>query len=129
METELKVCSKCKESKVLSDFYYDNTHSCYYSECKKCKNKQRVINRSKNQLDNRHQLKQKAIEYKGGRCAQCGYEEHMSAFDFHHLNPLKKDYCIGTMIARSYNWEKIKKELDKCIVLCANCHRKLHWDD
>lgn len=48
----------------------------------------------------------------------------MSAMEFHHINPLEKDFSISSNINMSY--EKIKKELDKCILLCANCHREIH---
>ncbi len=72
----------------------------------------------------RQKLKEKSIEYKGGSCERCGYDRCNSALEFHHLDPKEKDFGIG-----SYNvlsWEKIKKELDKCMMVCANCHREIH---
>ena len=73
----------------------------------------------------RQNLRLKAIDYKGGRCAICAYNKSLQALDFHHLDPSQKDYGIS---AKGYtrSWVKVKQELDKCILLCANCHREIH---
>jgi hypothetical protein len=65
-----------------------------------------------------------AIEYKGGRCQICGYSKYQGAFDFHHIEPNKKDFGLGFK-GKTRAWEKIKNELDKCILLCATCHREV----
>jgi DNA-binding CsgD family transcriptional regulator len=75
----------------------------------------------------RQQLKQLAVDYKGGKCNNCGYDKSIWAFDFHHINPEKKDFSISRYLTLS--WNKIKDELDKCIMLCANCHRELHHNE
>lgn len=67
----------------------------------------------------------KAIEYKGGSCTSCGYAKHYSALEFHHPNPLEKD-CDWNKL-RLKSWDKITSELDKCILLCSNCHREVHY--
>ena len=54
-------------------------------------------------------------------CACCGYKEHASALDFDHLDPSKKTMSVSRMIA--LNFERLKAEINKCQVLCANCHR------
>ena len=73
----------------------------------------------------RKELRLKAIAYKGGRCQICGYDRCIEALEFHHLNGSKKEFGISYKgITRS--WEKIKNELDKCILVCANCHREIH---
>jgi DNA-binding CsgD family transcriptional regulator len=72
----------------------------------------------------RQRLKEKSITYKGGCCEKCGYDRCNSALEFHHLDPNKKDFGIGSYSVLS--WEKIKLELDKCIMVCANCHREIH---
>ena len=69
-------------------------------------------------------LKIKAIEYLGGACADCGGVYHQAAFDFHHLDPSTKELHPGQ--ALSGKWEWAKAELDKCVLLCANCHRTRH---
>ena len=74
--------------------------------------------------------KKKAIIYKGGECSMCGLSyrnTHDAVFDFHHLDPSEKELHIGKVMHHS--WSKIQKELDKCILLCSNCHRIIHADD
>lgn len=73
----------------------------------------------------RRRLKQKAIEYKGGRCARCGYDRCAGAMVFHHMDPTQKDFAIGSK-GHTRAWEKVKIELDKCELLCANCHAEEH---
>lgn len=72
----------------------------------------------------RKMLKLRAIEYKGGSCVCCGYDQHPGVLDFHHLDPALKEFSIsGKGMTRS--WGAIQKELDKCILVCANCHREI----
>ena len=72
----------------------------------------------------RLRLRQKAAAYKGGACENCGYNKCFAALEFHHRNPSEKSFTISKRY--SYSWQRIKKELDKCIMLCANCHREFH---
>lgn len=74
--------------------------------------------------EGRRLLKLKAIEYKGGKCEMCGYNKYPQAMVFHHLNPEEKDFGISNSNTRKF--EKVKPELDKCILLCANCHLETH---
>lgn len=60
------------------------------------------------------------------KCQKCE-ENHISCLDFHHLDPKEKEGNISSMV--KYSLKKIKKEIEKCIILCSNCHRKLHWDN
>jgi hypothetical protein len=71
----------------------------------------------------RRRLREMALEYKGGKCVFCGYAKCSKALDFHHLGD-KKFGLSERGLTRS--WEIIKAELDKCILVCANCHRELH---
>ena len=71
--------------------------------------------------------KHKAILYKGSKCARCSieYDTHNACiFDFHHLDPKGKDFNPGEKMGLS--WNNIKTEIDKCVLLCANCHRLTH---
>jgi hypothetical protein len=70
-------------------------------------------------------LRKKAIlvDYKGGKCEDCGYDECIEALHFHHLNPKEKEFNV---CGKSVSIEKLKKEADKCVLLCANCHIKRH---
>ena len=67
-------------------------------------------------------LKIKAIEYKGGICSSCGCNGNPAIFDFHHIDPTTKTKNLKEF----YKWDLMAKELDKCILLCSNCHRTLH---
>lgn len=73
----------------------------------------------------RRALKEKAIVYLGRYCTECGYDGLLCppAMDFHHPEPLEKDFSIS---ARMTSWDKIEKELDKCFLLCVRCHRETH---
>jgi hypothetical protein len=71
----------------------------------------------------RRELRRRAVAYLGGSCRICGYEKCTSAFDFHHVNALEKDFTIS---AKMTSWDAIKAELDKCVLLCCRCHREVH---
>ena len=71
----------------------------------------------------RRNAKLKMIEYKGGKCEVCGYNKCIAALDFHHIDPLEKDFALGSKIS---SWDIVVKELDKCIMVCSNCHREIH---
>lgn len=73
----------------------------------------------------RKKLRQLSIEYKGGKCHICGYDKCSEAMEFHHLDSSLKDFGISQK-GYTRGWEKVKKELDKCQMLCANCHREIH---
>src|SRR3989344_8576415 len=73
----------------------------------------------------RKKIKQKAVEYKGGRCQICGYSSYMGALEFHHLKPFKKEFGLG-LNGLTRSWVRVKKEVDKCILVCSNCHREIH---
>ena len=72
----------------------------------------------------RKKLKLLAIEYKGGKCQLRGYTKYQGALDLHHKDPSSKSFGIGDK-GYTRSWEKIKAELDKCALVCANCHREL----
>lgn len=73
----------------------------------------------------RKKIKAMAVAYKGGKCMLCGYDKCADALDFHHLNPSQKEFGLGVGgLTRS--WSRVKKEADKCILICANCHREIH---
>lgn len=67
--------------------------------------------------------KRRLAEYKLAHgCQVCGYHESAVALDFHHIGG--KDFQLGRM-THSYSWERIMEEVAKCVVLCANCHRRV----
>lgn len=74
----------------------------------------------------RYRVKTHAIEYLGSKCLNCGWVGDLSGFDFHHRNPLEKDFNPSAGNLANMSWESVKIELDKCDLLCALCHRKEH---
>lgn len=73
----------------------------------------------------REKTKQLAIEYKGGKCQCCGYDKYQGALEFHHLDSNEKDFGIAEK-GYTRSFEKVKKELDKCVLVCSNCHKEIH---
>jgi len=71
----------------------------------------------------RRKIKALAIEYKGGKCQICGYKKYQGALDLHHLDDNKEFGIADKGYTRS--WKKVKTELDKCVLVCANCHREI----
>lgn len=73
--------------------------------------------------------KKKSVDYLGGKCVRCGYDQHIAALEFHHPDPSIKELTVGKLL--NTQWERIKEELDKCELLCSNCHRIEHtkYDD
>lgn len=117
-ENDIKKCPMCQMEKPIDEFYKrrEHTRKQFSAYCKICTNNM-SIERQRN-------IKQKAIDYKGGCCQICGYNKHNGALEFHHKDPAKKDFNLGH--AKMYSFEKIKPELDKCILVCSNCHREIH---
>jgi len=81
--------------------------------CRKCKTKIRT-----------RVFKVKMLKYKGGKCQVCGYSKCIAALHFHHLVPEEKSFALSSALSKS--WILVLKELDKCVVLCANCHAEEH---
>ena len=105
----LCTCGKCGKT-----FKY-NRNGCSKILCTACRQKSRA-----------DRVKRKALEYLGNKCSVCGYDKCDAALEFHHLDPSIKELGIGG----NYNlsWKRIELELDKCVLLCSNCHRELHND-
>ncbi len=66
--------------------------------------------------------KAKAVELLGGACTVCGLVDDPAVYDFHHRDPAEK----AVSIAQAKSWAAIERELPKCDLVCANCHRKIH---
>lgn len=72
----------------------------------------------------RKRNKEKAVEYMGGKCVRCNYNKCIEALEFHHKNPKEKDFSLSKNMNMA--WHKIEKELNKCIIVCSNCHKEVH---
>lgn len=73
----------------------------------------------------RKKIREMAIEYLGGRCSRCGYDRCMEALEIHHLESSHKDFGISDK-GYTRSWNRVQEELEKCELLCANCHREVH---
>jgi predicted HNH restriction endonuclease len=79
--------------------------------------------RKRKAAQRRKNLRERAVAHLGGKCQICGYDKSVNAFDFHHVDPLEKDFTISD---RMTSWAAIEPELKKVVLLCANCHREVH---
>lgn len=109
----MQKCAKCLIDKRKKEFYRKNGKR-LQSYCKQC-----LLNY---QMARWHKRKLEAIAYKGGKCSRCGYNQHWAALCFHHL----RDKELNWNKARQVSRERMFKELDKCELLCANCHMEHH---
>jgi hypothetical protein len=115
IEEELRECKT--HGLVLYKKYSESENKNEYSfRCMKC--------RSEYLKKKYQERKKRAIDYKGGKCCKCGYNKCDAALEFHHLDPFSKDITPSKTLNRS--WDNCKKELDKCILVCSNCHREIH---
>lgn len=98
--------------------------------CKAAKHRHYLANKDKyiqRQRDSRHLKRQWLEEYKKSlACETCG-ENHPAVLDFHHNDNTAKDRGVADAI-RFWSLKHVMEEIQKCQVLCSNCHRKLHWD-
>jgi hypothetical protein len=136
MYNKMKECSKCKVAKEAIEFGTSSrTKDGFNSWCKSCvrerskkwykqnfeTSKKKSSKRVQERRDWFNQIKQ-TVE-----CAKCG-ENHISCLDFHHIDPSKKEFGIANSInSLSLSKEKILEEIEKCIILCSNCHKKFHY--
>jgi len=91
----------------------------YYTQGLKEKRKKQLVN---GVISWRRRTKEKLVAYKGGKCEVCEYDRCLQALEFHHLNPEEKDFTIS---GKSWSFERMKAEVDKCILLCSNCHQEV----
>ena len=100
--------------------------------CKVCSNPSSSISCAECKSSNiqylrrlRNEHKKWAVEYLGAKCVDCGLKtDHLCVYDFHHIDPSQKETNVPSLFLKSR--ERLKKELDKCVLLCANCHRVRH---
>ncbi len=105
-------CGETDENKMMNNGGGRRSKSL----CKSCHNKQTIKRGRANRLI--------YIDYMGGKCLNCGYSKCVEALEFHHIDKFKKDPTFKSI--RYWGFEKAKKELDKCVLLCSNCHREEH---
>lgn len=126
-----KICKTCNIEKPIDrypiwkrgdrpgQFGWKNT-------CKDCAAEYARGRRAENNIATlKHQRnKRKKIQALKTPCIVCGFDKHPEAIDFHHLDPTEKDFDIARGMGIA--WDKVKAEIEKCVCLCANCHRLHH---
>lgn len=118
-----KQCPKCGETKPNTKEYFyvrPDRNGKTQSYCKVCNHQ--------NTLDRQRKFKKKLVDIKGCECVKCGYNKSNAALHFHHVNPEEKDFNFAKYRNTSFekNKDKILAELDKCILVCSNCHAEIH---
>jgi hypothetical protein len=130
-----KICKDCGKEKLCSwqSSFTQTGKPEYRARCDECfkkylhkirtTDKYRKLRNKRRKID---LLKKKKImvDYLGGKCSKCGYNKSLSALTFHHRNPKEKEYELGHI--KDNNWQRVKKELDKCDLVCFNCHMEIH---
>jgi len=114
-----RCCIRCKNDKPISEFYQRRGKEGGSVYCKICTSEQTT--------ERQRLFKGLCVEYKGGKCQVegCGYNKYIGALEFHHLDPTQKDFSISDVKGYKFT-KKITEELDKCILVCSNCHREIH---
>lgn len=117
-EDNLKTCSACNQELSVEHFYSNgyqpNGKKKYKSKCKDCQS-----------LQDGHRKEAIILNVFGAYfCKLCGYDKCKKALEFHHLDASKKEYRIANL--NTYKEDTIIKEINKCIIVCANCHREIH---
>lgn len=114
-----KTKSVIKECKIhgLTEYAVISTTGGTY--CRKCKAEQ-----SKQKRNNIRKL---CYEYLGNKCSKCN--EKLDIYEFHHINEKEKLFEISEGIVKNLSFKKLKPELDKCILVCPNCHQEIHFNE
>lgn len=111
--------NSCKQCDIV--LTEENTGSGTHSKtCKSCD--------SKNFVERGIKGKEKSVEYMGGCCSVCGYDQCINSLEFHHVDPSKKSPTYSRRFCY-WGFERQKKELENCIIVCSNCHREIHAKD
>ena len=128
----LKRCPICEKTLPFSAFG-SNRSACdgLTTYCKKCKHErenQDYRQAKKGRKAKRDARKQELADLLGGVCVRCGFDEFASALDFHHIQGKDKEYQIARIVANSVaiTEQALVDELDKCALLCRNCHGAYH---
>lgn len=130
-------CAKCKIDKSESEFSWRNiANGLRQKVCRECKtqyNKDHYIHRKeyynekrkRNSKKNRNWLNEYKLDKE---CVKCG-NNHPAVLDFHHRDSDTKEFAISNMTIRGFGKQRVLSEIDKCDILCSNCHRVYHWEE
>jgi len=118
----LKICSICGEEKNDKEFNRNGNH--IRKDCKACN----YISKERSQALRRAEKYAWVRGFKSKGCQVCG-ESRIHCLDLHHMDPTDKEYQIAKICSGGANIKTLIREASKCIVLCANCHRDLHFNE
>lgn len=126
IEENKKYCARCKEIKLLSFFgNHISTSDGYRRWCKDCE-AYSAVDRQSYYQQYRADKREKLDEYKSKKgCIICN-EVDPRCLQFHHRDPSTKTYTISRLYSGTWGWDRIFEEIEKCDVMCANCHLKFH---
>ncbi len=127
----MKVCKICKRELEQSDFHVTKTSKSgkvyYRGDCKDCHNEKKY--------KYKRGLAMKIKNYKQGlACYNCGYSKEThpdfspKALEFHHHRK-DKTFSVANAVGQGFGFETIKKEMDKCLILCCRCHKEHHYKE
>lgn|SRR3990167_8159070 len=136
----MKICSKCNERKSFTDFYVkDSKANRLHAQCKLCYKEHRKTYYIQHYEKNQESYRKRAIkfrtkvkdEYRNNLqkfledkfCVDCG-ETDKVVFELDHIDPKLKSFSISQAVRLGHRWDKVLEELQKCQVLCANCHKR-----
>lgn len=106
---------ECKKHGLTEHFQRVNTS---YFRCGKCA--------SESVIKRRKAKKLLLVAKFGGKCSICGYSKCIASLEFHHINPSEKSFALSTV--NNVSFERMEEEAKKCILICANCHAELHYN-
>jgi hypothetical protein len=119
----MKKCKLCGKEFEIIDKGWTREY-CY--DCSPSYSRDGKHSHSDNITAKRRAIKKHLIERAGGKCVKCGYDKCQAALQFHHLDPNQKDFTISHDF--SHDVKKLYSEVDKCILVCANCHAEIHHE-
>ena len=114
-----KICEICNNR-----FETNNSSRIYCFNCSGDSTRRDNETRKHQKTILRRNMKIQAIKLMGGKCSICGYDKCIDALEFHHKNPNKKEFKLGS--GNTMSWKQYKNEVSKCILLCSNCHKEIH---
>lgn len=134
-----KKCYKCGQLLPVEQFSKNSRRSDGLSDrCKNCHaiyRKQHYDLHKQSTIDRVHlrrqELHDRATQYKvqiGCQTPGCT-NNHPAILEFHHTDPSQKEINISAAIAQGWGWERLIVEIKKCIVVCSNCHKIIHWHE
>ena len=140
----MKKCSKCGEENPATPEVFSRQEAAidgFHAWCKECCSAYSSVRfqtlseqesfRERKAEEKRvrgRKYKKLLIEHFGGKCVTCGYDRCPAGFDFHHIIPEEKEFSIGQSCG-NFAYERLLKEAEKCMLLCSNCHRELHYNE